>query len=312
LLFGWLDDKFPWRRSVAILFAGFIGLASLWMTGDALRNGPLWFKDYGLYGMQWGGESLFKTIQSRRMANPEKEIILSPTWANATDVLARFYLGDPLPVRLDTIQAWGLYYNPPLDDSKLFIMTPEEFAWMRSSPKFTDWRVLNEVLWPDGNTGFYFVSLRYADNVKAVFAQEFADRRVPVTSTISLFGQTVTAKHSPLDIGAIAQAFDKDQLSLIRGFEANPLEIKLEFGEPVKISKVTVYAGAPPSGLSVTLTTSTGETVTKSVEATSSEVVRPIIVVFDQPVDASVLELAVSNLGEHEPAHVHVWEVVIE
>jgi hypothetical protein len=29
-------------------------------------------------------------------------------------------------------------------------------------------------------------------------------------------------------------------------------------------------------------------------------------------VDASVLELAVSNLGEHEPAHVHVWEVVIE
>lgn len=311
-LIRWLDEKFLWRRSVAILIAGFIGLASLWMTGDALRNGPLWFKDYGMYGMQWGGQSLFNTIKDWHAANPEQEIVLSPNWANATDVLARFYLGDPLPVRLDTIQAWGLYYNPPLDDSKLFIMTPEEFAWMRASPKFTDWQVVNEILWPDGNTGFYFVSLRYADNVESVFAQEITDRKVPITDTISLFDQAVTAKHSPLDIGAIAQAFDQDQLSLIRGFEANPLEIKLEFGEPVKISKVTVYVGAPPSGLSVTLTTLTGETVTKSVEATSSEVVRPITVVFDQPVEVSVLELAISNLGEPEPAHVHVWEVVIE
>ena len=311
-LIGWLDGQFPWRKNVPFLFAGLIGLASLWMTGDAVRNGPLWFKDYGLYGMQWGGTSLFKSIRSWRMAEPTKEIILSPTWANATDVLARFYLGDPLPIRLDTIMAWGLYYNPPLDDSKLFVMTPEEFAWMRNSSKFIDWRVVNEVLWPDGNTGFYFVTLRYADNVEQVFAQEIADRRVPITAKLGLFDQEVTAKHSPLDIGVIGQAFDGDELSIIRGFEANPLEVKLELIESARVSKVTVYVGAPPTGLTVTLTTADGQTVTRSVEAEGSEVVRPVSVAFAPPVQAMVINLAISNLGEPEPAHVHVWEVVIE
>jgi hypothetical protein len=246
------------------------------------------------------------------MAEPEKEIILSPTWANATDVLARFYLGDPLPVRLDTIQAWGLYYNPPLDDSKLFVMTPEEFDWMRNSPKFTDWKVRYELLWPDGNTGFYFVTLRYADNVEQVFEQEIADRKVPITDKLTLFGQDVIVKHSPLDIGAIAQAFDEDELSVIRGFEANPLEIKLEFNEPVRVSKVTVYVGSPPTGLTVTVTKADGQTMTKSVEVEGSEVVRPVSVVFGPPLEATVINIAVSNLGEPEPAHVHVWEVVIE
>ena len=311
-LIVWLDDKFLWRRSVSIVFVGLIGLASLLMSRNALQNGPVWFKDYGLYGMQWGGESLFKTIRSWRMAEPTKEIILSPTWANATDVLARFYLGDPLPIRLDTIMAWGLYYNPPLDDSKLFVMTPEDFAWMRSSLKFADWKVRYELLWPDGNTGFYFVTLRYADNVEQVFEQEIADRKVPIIDNLTLFGQEVTAKHSPLDIGLIAQAFDKDQLSLIRGFEANPLEVKLELSEPTRVSKVTVYAGAPPTGLTVTLTTADGQTVTKSVEVEGSEVVRPVSVVFGPPVQTAVINIAVSNLGEPEPAHVHVWEVVIE
>jgi hypothetical protein len=41
-------------------------------------------------------------------------------------------------------------------------------------------------------------------------------------------------------------------------------------------------------------------------------VVRPVSVAFAPPVQAMVINLAISNLGEPEPAHVHVWEVVIE
>lgn len=311
-LIEWLDGKLLWRRSVAVFFAGVIGLSSLWMAGDALVNGPKWFSDYGLYGMQWGGEKLFGAIEDLHENAPEMEIILSPTWANATDVLARFFLGDPLPIRLDTIQAWGLYYLPPLDESKLFVMTPEEFTWMRSSVKFTDWSVRSELLYPDGTTGFYFVTLRYADNVEQIFAQELADRKVPVSENVTLLGQEIVVKHSPLDIGGIAQAFDGDTLSIIRGFEANPLEIKLEFLEPVRISSVTVYVGAPPTGLVMTATGLNGEVVNQSAEAPGSEVVRPLKMVFARPIEVTILNLAISNLGESEPAHVHVWEVVIE
>ena len=34
--------------------------ASLWMLRDALTKGPLWFGDYGLYGMQYGAKQLFE------------------------------------------------------------------------------------------------------------------------------------------------------------------------------------------------------------------------------------------------------------
>lgn len=311
-LIKWLEKHFAWRRGAGLIAAGMLGMAGLWMTGDALRNGPVWFDDYGLYGMQWGGEELFNAIKIWHSANPEKEIILSPSWANATDLITRFYLGDPLPVKLDTIQAWGLYYQPPLGENKLFVMTPEEFAWMRESPKFTDWRVVHEVMTPAKTSGFYFVTLRYADNVEAVFEQEFLDRKVPATDSIELFGQTVTAKHSQLDIGTIKQAFDGGELSLIRGFEANPLEIKLEFPEPVKVNKVTVLVGAPPTQLEVVVTTPKGELITRSIEVGGSDVVRPVTVMFDPPTEAKVINLAVSNIGEPEPAHVHVWEVSIE
>lgn len=311
-LIKWLEKHFAWRQGVNLIAAGLLGMAGLWMTGDALRNGPVWFDDYGLYGMQWGGEELFGAISVWHSTNPEKEIILTPTWANATDLIARFYLGDPLPVKLDTIQAWGLYYQPPLDESKLFVMTPEEFAWMRESPKFADWRVIHEVLTPAKTSGFYFVTLRYADNVEAVFEQEFLDRKVPVTDSIELFGQMVTAKHSQLDIGTIRQAFDGGELSLIRGFEANPLEIKLELTESVKVGKVTVLVGAPPTKLEVVVTTPAGELITRSMEVGGSDVVRPLTAVFEPPVEAKMINLAVSNIGEPEPAHVHVWEVSIE
>ena len=57
-----------------------VGLALLWatlagtMTVDALKNGPTWYEDYGLYGMQWGGETLFDEIKRFMQDHPEKEI----------------------------------------------------------------------------------------------------------------------------------------------------------------------------------------------------------------------------------------------
>jgi hypothetical protein len=65
-----------------------VGLVLLWavlagtMTVDGLKNGPTWYEDYGLYGMQWGGETLFDEIKCFMQDHPEKKIHLSPSWAN--------------------------------------------------------------------------------------------------------------------------------------------------------------------------------------------------------------------------------------
>ena len=147
--------------------------------------------------------------------------------------------------------------------------------------------------------------------MEAVFEQEFLDRKVPATDSI---GIVWADSHSQ----AFAAGYRNHQTSLDggelanQGFEANPLEIKLEFPEPVKVSKVTVLVGAPPTQLEVVVTTPKGELITRSIEVGGSDVVRPVTVMFDPPTEAKVINLAVSNIGEPEPAHVHVWEVSIE
>ncbi|HOG77632.1 MAG TPA: hypothetical protein PL025_05145, partial [Anaerolineaceae bacterium] len=225
----------------ALFWASWAALSGL-MTYDALKNGPTWFENYGMYGLQWGGQTLFDAIKTYARENPDKEIILSPNWANGTDVIARYFLGDPLPISVGNIAPYTLY-QLPLDKNKVFVMTPEEVAWLPETGKFSDVEVLKALPYPNGKPGFTFISLRYVDGIAEVFAAEQAERRQPKSAVLELFGQQVRAEYSPLDINAIYQAFDGDPNTLIRTFEANPLVISLEFPQALTLSRVTALVG---------------------------------------------------------------------
>ncbi len=105
------------------------------MTHTAITKAPpTWYQDYGLYGMQWGGgKELSAEIKSFQVEHPpEKKIILSPTWANNTDVILSFFLGDPLPVEVNSINDWAFSLRA-LDENMVFVMPPEEFSNAKSS-----------------------------------------------------------------------------------------------------------------------------------------------------------------------------------
>jgi 4-amino-4-deoxy-L-arabinose transferase-like glycosyltransferase len=85
-------DRKTWTLSPTVTaLAVFILLSgmNLAMLNDALRNGPLWFRDYGLGGMQYGAFQVFDAIEQFTEENPGTRIIFSPDWANGTDVVAR-------------------------------------------------------------------------------------------------------------------------------------------------------------------------------------------------------------------------------
>ena len=66
---------------------------SFLMLRDASINGPLWYRDYGLYGMQYGATQLFGDVIPQYLTeHPESQVIVSPTWANGTDNFIRFFL----------------------------------------------------------------------------------------------------------------------------------------------------------------------------------------------------------------------------
>jgi len=257
--------------------------------------------------MQYGARQVFPAAQAYLEAHTDTRIILSPSWANGTDEVARFFLPDPLPFQLGTIDG-HMMQRLPLDDRMLFIMIPEEYQRTASSGKFKDLHVEQTLPYPDGNPGFYFVRLRYADDFDSQMAAEREIRRELQAAVLLVDGLPAQVKYSMLDIGTIQEAFDQDPTTLIRSLEANPLVLEISFDPPRSLEGVTVRVGGTAARVEGTVTTGAGEQ-TYVREVGEDRLPRDLSIRFQETLEVTRLRLEVENVLDDEPAHVHVWEI---
>ncbi len=306
---GWLERRHIPQRLLA--FGVFLAFATVnvYMLRDALINAPTWYQDYGLGGVQYGARQLFAAVQEHLERNPGTKMIVSPSWANGTDVLARFFLSDPLPIQLGSIEGY-LFQHLPIDENTLFVMTPEEYQTATTSGKFTDIRVEQTLPYPDGRAGFYFVRLHYVENIDQILAAEREARRRLLEDVVQIDGQSVLVKYPHLDMGEIDNAFDGDERSLIRTLEANPMVIELTFPQARTLSGLTARVGGTATRLTVTLTVAgADQLVVYSAEAGSVPEPRQMDIAFDSPFPVRQLRIEVLNVNDGEPAHVHLWDI---
>lgn len=314
-ILDWLAGKRLWQvrltaarlgAAAFVLLAGF----NLLMLRDALVNGGAWFTDYGLYGMQWGGEQLHKEISAILKASPETKPILSPSWANGTDTILRFFFGDKPAVELGTIDEYIERYKP-LPEQALFICTPEEYG--RISPqKFTDIRLERTLAYPDGRPGFYFVRLRYVDDVEAVFAAEREARARLEEETLEIGGVMARVRYSRLDMGKIQALFDGNPFTVMRSLEANPFRLQVEFERSIPFQGVTLLIGATATNatLQVWLPEASTPLVVEGVMKEGSNT-REFPLNLQTPVQAAGFWLDVKNTYDPTLAHVHLWDLKI-
>ena len=309
---SWLSKKLPFKELPIYISTLALVIFSLWMTWYAIVKGPLWYPDYGLYGTQWGGQQLSQKIGKFKQEYPTAQLKLSPSWANNTDIIMRYFLGDPLPLEIGTIEEYDLYYQP-IDPEQVFIITPDEYSWLVRNPKFDQIEVLDTLQWPDGRTGFYFLRLAYSEQAEQIFEVELQQRRQPEVSEFDLLGQHVTITFSRLDLGTIAHIFDGDNATPMRTLEANPLEIVIDFPKPIELSSVTALVGAPATRLSVAITIDgSGQKLIFTEAVPSSDQIRPISVDFGTRYQISQLKVWIESINEPEPTHVHLWELILE
>jgi hypothetical protein len=309
---SWLSKKLPVKNVPAYISTLALVIFSVWMSWYAIVKGPLWYPDYGLYGTQWGGQQLSQKITEFKKANPSAQLMLSPSWANNTDIIMRYFLGDPLPLQIGTIFEYDLYYQE-IDPNQVFIITQEEFTWLTRNPKFDQIEVLDSLEWPDGRTGFYFLRLAYAPDAEQIFEVELQERRQPEVSEIDLLGQRVNITFSRLDLGTIAHIFDGDNATPMRTLEANPLQISIEFSQPVDLQKLTAMVGSPATRLSATIVIDgSNNELTFSETVSSSDQIRPISVDLGTIYQVSQLTVWIESINDPEPTHVHLWELIVE
>jgi 4-amino-4-deoxy-L-arabinose transferase-like glycosyltransferase len=312
-LVTWLEKR---RVSYAVLAIGlFVVLTTinLYILQDALRNGPTWFKDYGLYGLQYGAKQLFgEAIPDILHKEPNTRIVVTPTWANGTDNFVRFFLTpeQQSQVKLDSIKAY-LFEKLPVDDNLLVVLTQPELEEAQASQKFKEIDKQQVIYYPDGSPGFYFVRLKYADNVDEIFAAEKKVRSQPVEGIIKIGDKSVKILYSQIDMGQPESIFDGDTYTLMRGLEANPFVIELEFPEPRPISQIVLDL----ANMDFTLTAKLYEnpdgdavvyqTTQRGVQG-DAHVELPI---DHGPAMASKLRLEILSLNGGERPHIHVREL---
>ncbi len=229
---GWLSGR---RVPATLLPLGIAGLLvgmNVAMLRAALVDGPTQYNNYGLYGMQYGAMQVFPAITTELENTPQSEVIVSPGWANNPNEFVPFFLPEALRGRVTFRSPQDyLTWKQEMKPTTLFVLPAEDYDLVRASPKLVVEPPTRVVPYPDGQAGFYFVHLRYVANIDALFAAEREARSKPIEERVTLDGQTVRLRHSMLDLGSVANLFDDDHRTLIRGFEANPLMLEFEFPE---------------------------------------------------------------------------------
>jgi len=313
---SWLLDKVPRTGkkihraaslSVFVLLAGF----NIFLCIQALTAGAFWTQDYGLGGMQYGARQLTSAINTYLDDHPGTKILVSPSWANGTDTTMRFFYEDGLPFNLGSIEG---YFNERKDiEDTLFVMIPEEYRQVVESDKFTGIQVEHVIPYPNGEPGFYFVRLNYANNFDDILAQERDARQALQEEELEVQGIMTRVSFSYLDMGSISNLFDGDDLSLVRSLEANPLQVNLAWDSPQDIGRVLVRIGGATTTLSLAGFDDSGEMVINKVYQVEQDPnPRTITVKFSSTLSLSRLELDIKNTYDSEPSHVHLWEITLQ
>jgi hypothetical protein len=244
-----LDEKtkLTMRTSQVGLFS-LLALLSLFMLTDSLRNGPTWFQDYGLYGMQYGAKQVFQDTLIRRLEeDPKINFIVSPSWANGTDQFATFFLPKDLAGRMIFGTPNDLILNPArLTPETIFVLTADEYGNLLKDERFKEIQVQETIQYPNDKPGFYLLTLKFADNIDEIIATQHKANRVPVEDTVTINGQEMRIIHSPISGGNISDSFDDNPDTLTRVIEANPFIFDLYPNQPFETRSLTIQTGSLP------------------------------------------------------------------
>jgi hypothetical protein len=242
----WLENhsKFKPAVSTVTLFACLV-LLSGYILRTALVDGPIWFQDYGLYGMQFGAKQIFQDTVAPGLKNdPNVEYVVSPSWANGTEQFVSFFIPEEFQSRLHMGQPVDFVDNLDVFSRTKFVATADEFTNLLRDPKFVDVNVVQNIPYPNSQPGFYVVTMRPADNIQEILAQQHAENRTPIENTMNFNGESIRVIHSPLGSGSLESVFDTDPDSLVRVEEANPFFIAVYPNTPIDTHSVLIKTGS--------------------------------------------------------------------
>ena len=311
LLARWREPHYISARAVGVLLFIFLVGANGYMLGDALVNGPTWFQQYDMGGMQYGAIPLFREVEQYAEEHPDLRLMVSPDWANGTDVVARFFLPDTMPIELGSYKGYEYNFNPDIDQ-RAFVLIPAEWEAMSTSNKFTNIQVDKILNYPNGKPGFYFVRVQYAGDVEQIMEDEIIARHQLQEAKVTVGSELVNVKYSYLDMGTIDNLFDGSLQTLIRTMEANPFTLDIDFSVSRPVSGIVATVGAMEAEIKLRVTTHDGQIKEYQTVFGATPENLTTQIDFEETWSVKNIHIEVRNMHAGEPANVHVYEIKLK
>jgi hypothetical protein len=306
----WIQRRKVVRMEIfAAGIAAVLTLFSVFMTVDALKNGPTWYSNYGLSGMQWGARQVYAAAHSYIRQHPERKLVISPNWTFQAEVVRQYFAPDEQQIRVGTADASITSVDANLTQ-KVFVLMPDEYERVKGSSRFQEPLVDQIIPYPDGQPGFYFVRLAYLDNITELIQAEQADRQRMHSAEVMIADQRVTVKHTAIE-GDLNSLFDGNPDTLVKTQGINPMVIELEFPTAVELAGITARVGSEPVLITVEVL---GAEMERKYTVQMGELgpYKKIPIVFSKNETISKLRFTLLDSAEPETSIVHLWELTLD
>jgi hypothetical protein len=314
----WLERRRVPYPALAVGVAAVLGGFNFYLLRDSLVNGPTWFHDYTLYGMQYGARQVFGQATVEYLeSDPQTTVSVSPTWANGAEMLADFFLTEEQERRV-VLQSLDYYLaeKRDLDPKLIVVLPPPEYERALAAPLFERVEVDRVLPYPDGTPGFYFVRLTYSELADSFIAEARTAQHELAQGEVMIDGEPAKLEFTQLNGGRVEDIFDGDFESVARTYDINPAVFIITFAAPRPVGGVTVTTGSMDVGLVVRLYTADEPQGEPAAEYSRTYTDLPddptVDLAFDQPPPlVTRLYLEILKVGDAPAGTVHVREIVV-
>ncbi len=235
---GWelLARQLRERRLAGALRWGGGSLLLLWaltLRTECLARGPEWSRTYGLFGMQWGAQAVFRDcLPGLATRFPTARIMVSHTWANFPEAFVPFFgwrRGRSTPaqrgIELNALEQMVGPQQAAPDPGDIVVFPAAEMPAVLAHEYVEAFTPLQRIRAPDGSVGFYVGHLRFQPDWRKHAAEKLRRLAEPVESRIEIGGEPATVRLSGLEKG--------DARTLLAGSAGD--FVRLQAGLPLKL-----------------------------------------------------------------------------
>lgn len=295
-------------------FAIFVFLTSnaMNMTQNALQNGGVWYRSYGLYGLQFGAKEIFTQYLPEYLKKDNTVIGISSNWANAPEKFIPFFIPKNKQTRVRIQNLADFLQNIRNVDNLLLVLPASEYQQAKNSPILKSVIADKIIPYPDGTPGFYISRIEYSDTAETIIARDKEMKKKPVEESIEIGQEQYDITYSRLSDGKLAYLFDNNYRTLIRGLQANPFILNINFRREKTLKGIRMNLGLANFSITATLKDKDNRviyTFNNAYQNLATDPYSQAEIIFPKTYTASYLVMEIKDTQLNDFAQIHIRDL---